>query len=253
MKITFIGVGEACDPFQPNTSILLECDKDTPGQFMLDCGFTTPHLYFKDNTDADALDAVWISHFHGDHFFGVPLLLLRFWEMGRNKPLIITGQKGIQKKISQAMELAYPGFLDKIQFDIDFIELEPGIKKEIGGFVCQAAENIHSLRSMALRLEKGETSIFYSGDGRPTPATEKIANSCSIVIHESFWLDDDTHGHGSIKDSIAFAKRVTAGKLALVHIFNGNRTKHAKKIHNITSQEKDIEVFVPESGFIMTL
>ena len=253
MKITFIGVGEACDPLQPNTSILLECTHDSSCQFMLDCGFTTPHQYFKNNANGDKLDALWISHFHGDHFFGVPLLLLRFWEMGRRKPLIITGQEGIQKKISQAMELAYPGFLKKIHYDIDFYELEAGMKKEIGGFTCQAAENEHSLKSMSLRLEKDGSSIFYSGDGKPTPASEKIANACSLIIHEAFWIDDDVHGHSSVKESIDFAKRVSAAKLALVHISNRNRKDYSAEINSLLAQEEKVAVFMPESGFVLNL
>ena len=111
MEIQFLGVGEACDEEHPNTSLLVTTSKG--GSFLLDCGFTTPHIYFGLHRQVDELDAVWISHFHGDHFFGIPLLLLRFWEMGREKRLIIAGQDGVKEKVHSAMELAYPGFIDK--------------------------------------------------------------------------------------------------------------------------------------------
>ena len=80
---------------------------------MLDCGFTVPSLYWQQTSDQDDLDALWISHFHGDHFFGVPALLLRLWEMKRSKPLAIVSQTGVERIVTQAMELAYPGFFAK--------------------------------------------------------------------------------------------------------------------------------------------
>ena len=65
MKIIFLGVGEACDERYLNTSLLIYSNKKT---ILLDCGFTITHQFFKYEKDEDALDIVWISHFHGDHF-----------------------------------------------------------------------------------------------------------------------------------------------------------------------------------------
>jgi ribonuclease BN (tRNA processing enzyme) len=92
MQIHFLGVGEACDGNQPNTSILLKPDiEDTAGRILLDCGFSVPHQYFSLDPSPEELEILWISHFHGDHFLGTPLLLLWFWEMGRQKSLHILG------------------------------------------------------------------------------------------------------------------------------------------------------------------
>ena len=74
MEIHFLGVGEACDGNQPNTSILLKTDsRETAGPILLDCGFSVPHQYLSFNPPAEELETVWISHFHGDHFLGTPL------------------------------------------------------------------------------------------------------------------------------------------------------------------------------------
>lgn len=253
MRVTFLGVGEACDPLNPNTSILLECSTNNSCHILLDCGFTSPHQYFKDNQDPDKLDALWISHFHGDHFFGVPLLFLRFWEMGRKQPLIITGQKGIQKKISQVMELAYPGFMRKMQYDLDFVEIEPDEKRCVAGVEWQTAVNEHSQRSLSVRLDMEGKSIFYSGDGHPTQDTEKLAKSCDLIIHESFWTDGNAYGHGSIQTSIEFAKKTGANHLALVHLSHIVRKNKSKEIMKIMANEKGLNILLPEPGFAMSL
>lgn len=253
MRITFLGVGEACDPLNPNTSILLECSRGKPCQIMLDCGFTTPHTYFKDNQNPDKLDALWISHFHGDHFFGVPLLFLRFWEMGREQPLIIAGQKGIQKKISQVMELAYPGFMGKMQYELEFVEIEPGVERDVAGLEWRTAVNEHSQRSLSVRIDKQGKSIFYSGDGRPTQDTEKLAKGCTLIIHESFWVDGNKYGHGSIQASIEFAQKTGVDQLALVHLSHGIRKNKTQEIKRITAGAEGVHAFLPGSGFAMSL
>ncbi len=253
MKITFIGVGEACDSRYPNTSLLVETKGQKLRQFLLDCGFTTPHLYFKNNDDPDTLDCLWISHFHGDHFFGAPLLLLRLWEMGRKKPLLILGQEGISRKIEDALDLAYPGFGRNLHYGIDYLEIEPGKDKEIGGVLWRAAENEHSQRAFSLRIDGGNKSVFYSGDGRPTPETLALAKGCDLIVHEAFRVEADTPGHGSVRGAIEFAENAGAKQLALVHIERNDRKKRMIEIEKIIKIDRSVSVFLPEPGDIIRL
>ena len=77
MQVQFIGVGEAFDERYANTSVLVTVPgPDGPTHVLLDCGFTAAAAYYRHANVGAALDAVWVSHFHGDHFLGLPLLLL---------------------------------------------------------------------------------------------------------------------------------------------------------------------------------
>lgn len=253
MKITFLGVGEACDPQRPNTSILVDAEDDARNQLLLDCGFTTPHQYFGMISDPELLDALWISHFHGDHFFGVPLLLLRFWEMQRLKPLIITGITGIQKKICHVMELAYPGFINKIQYHLHFVELEPGATIELAGFSWDTAVNEHSQTDLALCLKRNGKSVYYSGDGRPLPAGAELAHGCDLLIHEAYRIRGETPGHGSVQATIEFAKQVGARRLALVHLSHDELARNDALLRQLIENVKDISVLLPNSGFTLEI
>ena len=142
MEVTFAGVGEACDPRHPNTSILIH-DTRRRHQFLFDCGFTVPHAYFAMEPDPNALDLLWISHFHGDHFFGVPLLLLRLWEDGRKKPLFLLGPAGVESMILKALDMAFGAFAGRISFPLQFAELGPGEERQWEGFSFKAEENVH--------------------------------------------------------------------------------------------------------------
>lgn len=247
MKVKFLGVGEACDPEYHNTSILVET---TTGhdQIMLDCGFTVPHSYFSLVPDADELNGLWISHFHGDHFFGTPLLLLRLHEMGRKKSFLILGQKKISEKITDVMEMAYPGFVEKLSFSIEFLEVEPGDAIETAGFRWRSAESEHSARNLAVRLEAEGKSLFYSGDGRMTDATRALANGCDLAIHEAFCLQGDMSGHGSVERCIDFSEKISVSHIALVHLGRENRAEHAKTIREMISKVPGVHLFLPESG-----
>jgi len=250
MEIRFLGVGEACDPNHSNTSILVKTAGND--RILLDCGFTVPHNYFSFCENPNELDMLWISHFHGDHFFGIPLLLLRFWEMGRGKPLVICGQSGITEKVAQVMELSYPGFLGKLQFKLDFIEIEPEFILKKKNVLWKTAENVHSQRCLSVRIEDGCDSLFYSGDGKPTEKTLTLASGCNMIIHESFWHDKIASGHGNVRICLEFAKKAKANNLALVHLGKDVRRDHKESIEQVL-RDAPFNAFLPEARDIFYL
>ena len=251
MEITFLGVGEACDCRYPNTSILLKTDIGR--SFLLDCGFTVPHEYFRFCADPDELDALWISHFHGDHFFGVPLLLLRFWEMGRMKPLQIIGQFSVERKIQAAMDLAYPNFGKKLQYDLEFVSMNSGESLVVSDLGLRTAETLHSQPCLALRLDEGEKSLFYSGDGRSTAATLELAHGCNLVIHEAFKLSEEVPGHGSVCGCLDFCRRAHVRRLALVHLNCQVRREKRDQIRAMINTVSGLGAFLPEPGDVVKL
>ena len=72
------------------------------GAVLVDCGATTLTGLHDLGVDRDEIDAIIISHFHGDHFGGIPLLLLAaLYEDERKHPLRIAGPVGIEKRVRQ--------------------------------------------------------------------------------------------------------------------------------------------------------
>lgn len=258
VTVRFLGVGEACDETQPNTSLLVEAKAGVdagPVQLLLDCGFTAPHRYFQACGDPEALDALWVSHFHGDHFFGIPLLLLRFWEMNRLKPLIVVSQPGGLDAILRAMDLAYPGFSKRLTFPLEEVVLDAGDAKEICGTVWRAAQTEHGQKNLSVRLDGRSWSLFYSGDGRPTAETEKLAQGCDCAVHEAFVLDgaESIPGHGTVNGCLRWARAAAVRRLALVHIQRDVRRTRWRDIQGIVGSCRDLEVLIPESGGILEL
>jgi ribonuclease Z len=249
MQVVFLGVGEAFDETLPNTSILVRCGLGASRvTVLLDCGFTAPPQFWRAEPSADALDAVWISHFHGDHFMGLPALLVRFWEERRTKPLTILGQKGVEPLTRQSVDLAYSGFYEKIRFPILYQEVEPGGKEAVQRITFRAAENDHSRRDLALRLDAGGKSVFYSGDGRPTPETIALAGKSDLIIHEAFHLDTPLPGHGTVMGCLEMARTCGASALALVHIQRQARKEVLARFKDLRELASPVNLMVPTSG-----
>ena len=248
MELLFLGVGEACDPVRYNTSILVKDAGVSPVSLLLDCGFTTPHRYFHHCDDPEELHILWISHFHGDHFFGVPLLLLRLWEMGRRSVLTILGPAEVKGKVLEAMELAYPGSAAKLGFSLDFRPLRPGDKLVVAGLEWGCAPCDHSAAALAASVRIGKKRLFYSGDGRPTSQSRHLAAGCDVIIHEAFRYDGSTPGHGSVTGSIEFAEQAGAGMLLLVHMKRDDRRRLGRQIQDMASRYEGLQVLLPEPG-----
>ncbi len=260
MRICFLGVGEAFDELYPNTSLLVSFpNPDGDAHVLLDCGFTAPAAYYRHAPDdartCSALDAVWISHFHGDHFLGLPLLLLRFWEEGRTLPLTIVGQAGVEEKVWAAFELAYPGFRPRLQFPVCFLEAVPGEVIHVAGARWSFALGDHSAVTpcLAVRLDRDGQSVVYSGDGRPSPATAELAQGVDLLVHEAYGLDPDTPGHGGVPGCLKLARDVRARNLALVHVNRRVRQESAGVIRAMLAQAMGGHGVLPEPGDVITL
>lgn len=245
MRITFIGVGEAFDETVPNTSVLVESDTTS---LLLDCGFTAAHAFWRTARAPLDLDGIYFTHFHGDHYFGIPALLLRFVDEGRTKPLTILGQPGVERQIRQLVDMAYPNVLSKAKFDISFRICMGCQEATVGNMTLSFAMGDHPLPSQAVRVDSQGKSMFFSGDGRPTDDTLTVATGCDLVIHESFSLEPETPGHGTVDSSLRFALEAGAEHLALVHLQRGIRQNHFEEIQSRMSQEGRLHIFIPNPG-----
>jgi len=110
------------------------------------------------------------------------------------------------------------------------------------------AENGHTQRSLAVRVNDCRNSVFYSGDGPPTNSTQALAEGCDLVIHEAFRLRRPTPGHGTIHQCIDLARRASVPYLALVHLQRDERKERSQEILRLINDVEDIHILLPEPG-----
>lgn len=224
VRVTFVGVGEAFDEREPNVSLFVE-GRGVNGRAtaLLDCGFTAAAAFFACPGIAAAEreagpDVLWISHFHGDHFFGLPYLLARWHEAGRDRPLAVVGGPGARGKVAAAVDLAYPNLRAGLRFALDIREVVPGGDFDLAGLSGRAAPTGHGAPCLALRLTDGERALYYSGDGPPTPGCRELARGCDLIVQEAYGLSPGIPGHGSVEEALSLAREAGARALAVVHL-----------------------------------
>jgi ribonuclease Z len=89
-------------------------------KLLFDCGEGTQRQLVASVGLAD-LDEIFITHFHADHWLGLPGLLKTFDLRGRERPLRISGPRGLRDLLALAMRL-----VGRVRFELELVELEPG-------------------------------------------------------------------------------------------------------------------------------
>src|SRR6476620_1813236 len=142
MKLKFIGAGDAFGSGGNfNTCFYLESDNI---QILMDCGATSLVGLKKNLIEPADLDYILISHLHGDHFGGLPFLLLDLFRNNRHKPLTIIGPKGIEEKTFALLVLLYSGVKTDLNLSlILFKEYQEGQLLENEFFKLQVFPVIH--------------------------------------------------------------------------------------------------------------
>ncbi|HCC59754.1 MAG: hypothetical protein A2402_02555 [Candidatus Staskawiczbacteria bacterium RIFOXYC1_FULL_37_43] len=245
MKIIFLGVGEAFDENLPNNSSLVISEKTN---LLLDCGFTVPWQLWKFNNDPNFLDAVYISHQHADHYFGLPGLLLKMWageDKGRTRPFTVISRNGFKEQFEKLMDLAYLGFKEKFKFEVKIIEVEEGKDIEFQDLKLSFEKTVHSGENLAVKISDGKNILIYTGDGSPLPDTDFYKNA-DLLISETYLYDREIIGHSSIVSAIKFAENNNVKCLALTHINRDFRKNDLPKIRDKIKSNK-LKIIIPDS------
>ncbi len=197
MRLTIAGSGDAFGSGgRLNTCFFLETAKAT---LLVDCGASALPALKGLNLDPNRIDGIVISHLHGDHFGGLPFLLLDAQFLSRrDRPLLIAGPPGTRARLDALMEAFFPKSTgSKWKFCWDVVEIAIGVESDILGHSLLTAEVIHQsgAPSTALRLSDGNTVFAYSGDTEWTDALLPIARGADLFICECYAYAGKLTGH----------------------------------------------------------
>jgi ribonuclease BN (tRNA processing enzyme) len=219
MQVRFVGCGDAFGSGgRWQTCIMVRA----AGQVMLvDCGATSLTALRAQGLDPQAVDTVAVTHLHGDHFGGLPFLILDGQFRRRTAPLRIIGPPGIAARLTSAMETLFPGSAGvSRRFDVEVSELAPGGSARAGELRVRGWEVVHASGAppLALRVEDGRTSFAYSGDTEWTPALLAAADGASLFAAEAYTFDRPVRYHLDYQTLAAHAPQIGAARIVLTHL-----------------------------------
>lgn len=217
LDLLFLGSGNAFgSEGRAFSSLLLN------GRYLFDCGPTLLPQLRKAGLDSDTIDAVFISHFHGDHYFGLPFLFLDAWRSDRRKPLTLVGPHGLEQRAERLLEMAFPGLPSKVGFPCLYVEVADGMKGEAAGLKFLASEVVHvpGLTSFAFRLHAGGRTLVYSGDTTLCSGLLRLVPGADALVLECSCAGEAVHL--TLKDVREVARQADPGARIIVTHLDGH-------------------------------
>ncbi|MCK4405510.1 MAG: ribonuclease Z [Hadesarchaea archaeon] len=150
MKLIFLGTGGSIPtPERGLPAIALKHEREL---LLFDCAEGTQRQMARAGVSPMRLDAIFITHLHGDHFLGLAGLVQTLSLMDRERKLEIFCQKGEGKRIESYLQIPYY----TLTFELRVHELEPGEELRRRGYRILTIEADHNVPSLAYALVEDE-------------------------------------------------------------------------------------------------
>lgn len=120
------------------------------GVVLMDCGEGTQRQLGAAGVSFMRIELILVSHFHGDHFLGIPGLLQTMTLNGRTAPLRIAGPAGMAELGAGMLGLGY----FKPSFPIEFLELSGGQSVQGRDFTVSSMQARHSVPALSYRIRE---------------------------------------------------------------------------------------------------
>jgi ribonuclease BN (tRNA processing enzyme) len=220
MQLQFVGCGDALGSGgRFNTCFHVTGENIN---FLIDCGASSLPALKRLGIARDAIDLILITHFHGDHFGGLPFLLLDAQFTRRTRPLVIAGPEGIEMRLTQVTEALFEhSSKTRHRFDLTVVALEPEETRTFGPVTVTPFPVVHGESGgpfLAYRIEAEGRVIAYSADTEWTPTLIPAARDADLFIAEAYYYDKIVKNHLSLKTLEAHLSAINPKRLILTHM-----------------------------------
>jgi ribonuclease BN (tRNA processing enzyme) len=220
MQVRFVGCGDAFGSGgRFNTCFHVSSENVN---FLIDCGASSLPALKQQDIARDDIDLVLITHFHGDHFAGLPFLLLDAQFTRRTRPLVIAGPDGIETRLTQAMEVMFEhSSKTRQRFDLSVVALKPGETRAFGAVNVTPFPVVHGASGgpfLAYRIEAEGRVVAYSADTEWTETLIPAARDADLFIAEAYYHDRIVKNHLSLKTLEAHLPEIKPKRLILTHM-----------------------------------
>ena len=170
----------------------------------------------------NSIDAILLTHLHGDHCGGVPFLLIdAMLAAKRQRPLTIAGPRDLRRRMAEVREALFPGSHVMIPgFPVEWIELEPGRPHRILDLTVTAepARHTRETNPTSLRVEIGGKTVAYTGDTEWTDGVATVARDADLLIAECYFYAKPIKWHLTYPAIAAHRGELGARRVILTHM-----------------------------------
>jgi ribonuclease BN (tRNA processing enzyme) len=227
MRLTIIGCGDA---FGAGGSLQTSFHvRAGASNFLIDCGASVLIGMRRLGFEPNDIGTVFVTHLHGDHFGGLPWLLVdAIYVSKRTQPLVVTGPRGIEQRFLTAAEMLYPNLTTtKRNFDLRFVEYAERTPLDLNGVRVTPFEVKHPSGAppYALRFEVEGKVIAFTGDTGWVEVLREVARGADLFISECFQYDIVLPIHLDYMTIDANYTKLGAKRMLLTHMGEGMLSK----------------------------
>lgn len=191
------------------------------GNVLIDCGATSLTAMKRFGVDPSSIETVLISHLHGDHFGGLPFLILDGQFSRRELPLFIAGPPAIEERMTATMEALFPGSSGvQRRFSVEYRALPAKERTAVGSASVTAypVEHASGVPAYGLRVEYGGRTVAYSGDTEWTDELVALARGADVFVCEAYFFDKSVKYHLDYATLKANLERLDCGRVIVTHM-----------------------------------
>ncbi len=218
MKLAFLGTGSAFSLERYNGAVAVD------GRFLLDAGAPLlPHMG-RLGIAPGGIEAIFLSHFHGDHVLGLPTFMLHR-ALVDQRPFSIIGPAGVEDFLERLFESCWgddwtagPNFRARSEVAYQ----EAGTGGEVAGIRFETVELDHGARGCTgYRLHLGGRVLAYAGDTMMTAPLEQLVEGADVAITEATG-PGNPFSHTGWDEAQGLAARHPGTRFFFNHIFSGD-------------------------------
>jgi ribonuclease Z len=120
-------------------------------RLLVDCGEGTQRQLLRSDIGLVDLEEVFLTHFHADHYLGLPGMLKTFGLRGRDLPLTVYGPAGLRGLFTTLARI-----FGKLTYPVTTVELEPGDVLERDGYRIEALAVRHGVPALGYAFVEDE-------------------------------------------------------------------------------------------------
>jgi ribonuclease BN (tRNA processing enzyme) len=188
---------------------------------LIDCGASSLIALKRAAVDPNDIDTILITHLHGDHFGGIPFVVLDGQFSRRSHRLLVAGPPGLTDRITQAMEVFFPGSSRaQRKFETKLVELPEGTPSSVGQLRVTPYEVVHACGAppYALRVELDGRTVVYSGDTEWTERLRSAVAGADLFISEAYFYDKPVRFHLDYATLMRHRSQLDCKRLIITHM-----------------------------------
>lgn len=220
MRVTFLGTGDAFSAGGRHLAAYLV--QHPQGAVLLDCGPTILASLNRHGLSAEPIDAILLTHFHGDHTAGLPFLFLHYLYIEpRTRVLTIIGPPQVESRVMAIFRAMYADTASEpLPFALEFIELKPREQVMVGGVKIDAFRTVHQEDppSLGFGIRVGNRKIVYMGDGGWSDDLLTHTQGADLFLCECSFFETRYETHLDYPRIAENAGRFGAKRIVLTHL-----------------------------------